>query len=228
MKTSTLIWDLDGTLLETFGLGVEPFENAARETLGIEIRLNRKKFSGYTDIEILETMMGRPLSISDVRRFEDSYFSAYQAKLYKSKVTAIVSARNVLENTKSESWVKHFIGTGNLVSCGKLKLQSSELLEYFSESHFFGCTYETPNRHSIVRRAIDAACKKGYKNLIVVGDTPKDISTAKLLGLPIIAVSTGNYSYDELYALNPNIVMASNYLVDDFLSALEVLHKQPK
>jgi phosphoglycolate phosphatase-like HAD superfamily hydrolase len=43
----------------------------------------------------------------------------------------------------------------------------------------------------------------------VVGDTPRDIAAARANYLPVIAVSTGNYSYDELKKLQPEVCASS-------------------
>jgi phosphoglycolate phosphatase-like HAD superfamily hydrolase len=38
-----------------------------------------------------------------------------------------------------------------------------------------------------------------------VGDTPADISAARVHGLPTIAVATGNYSFDALMESEPEV-----------------------
>jgi phosphoglycolate phosphatase-like HAD superfamily hydrolase len=43
----------------------------------------------------------------------------------------------------------------------------------------------------------------------VVGDTPRDIEAAHANSLPVIAVATGNYSFDELLAHKPEACASS-------------------
>jgi phosphoglycolate phosphatase-like HAD superfamily hydrolase len=43
----------------------------------------------------------------------------------------------------------------------------------------------------------------------VVGDTPRDIEAARANGLPVIAVATGNYSFEELAAMEPDVCTSS-------------------
>jgi phosphoglycolate phosphatase-like HAD superfamily hydrolase len=43
----------------------------------------------------------------------------------------------------------------------------------------------------------------------VVGDTPRDIEAAHANSLPVIAVATGNYSFDELLAYKPEACASS-------------------
>jgi phosphoglycolate phosphatase len=46
-------------------------------------------------------------------------------------------------------------------------------------------------------------------SICVVGDTPRDIEAARANGLRVIAVATGNYSFDELAALTPEVCASS-------------------
>jgi phosphoglycolate phosphatase-like HAD superfamily hydrolase len=43
----------------------------------------------------------------------------------------------------------------------------------------------------------------------VVGDTPRDIEAAHANSLPVIAVATGKFSYDELLQLRPEACASS-------------------
>ena len=43
----------------------------------------------------------------------------------------------------------------------------------------------------------------------VVGDTPRDIEAARANSLPVIAVATGRYSFDELLELHPEVCATS-------------------
>jgi phosphoglycolate phosphatase-like HAD superfamily hydrolase len=43
----------------------------------------------------------------------------------------------------------------------------------------------------------------------VVGDTPFDISAAKVNGLPTIAVATGHFSFDDLLEHKPEVCVST-------------------
>ena len=51
--------------------------------------------------------------------------------------------------------------------------------------------------------------EKPDASICVVGDTPRDIEAARANGLPVIAVATGNYSYETLAALEPDLCAES-------------------
>jgi len=46
-------------------------------------------------------------------------------------------------------------------------------------------------------------------SICVVGDTPRDIEAARANALPVIAVATGRYSFDELLKLRPEVCATS-------------------
>ncbi len=46
-------------------------------------------------------------------------------------------------------------------------------------------------------------------SICVVGDTPRDIEAARANSLPVIAVATGRYTFDELLALGPDVCATS-------------------
>ncbi len=43
----------------------------------------------------------------------------------------------------------------------------------------------------------------------MVGDTPRDIEAARANNLAVIAVATGNFDFDALYALEPDVCATS-------------------
>ncbi len=43
----------------------------------------------------------------------------------------------------------------------------------------------------------------------VVGDTPRDIEAARANQLPVIAVATGNFGFDELFTFRPEVCATS-------------------
>ena len=47
-----LIWDIDGTLLKTNGAAAIPFAKAVSDFAGVNVKIDRKNLSGFTDYEI--------------------------------------------------------------------------------------------------------------------------------------------------------------------------------
>ena len=100
------------------------------------------------------------------------------------------------------------VATGNLEAIGWIKIEQAGLREWFRFGGF--------SDHFSVRAELigQAACKaremagKGA-TVCVVGDTPRDIEAARANFLSVIAVATGNYSFEELHKLQPEVCASS-------------------
>ena len=47
-----LIWDIDGTLLKTNGAAAIPFAKAVSDFAGVNVKIDRKNLSGFTDMKL--------------------------------------------------------------------------------------------------------------------------------------------------------------------------------
>jgi phosphoglycolate phosphatase-like HAD superfamily hydrolase len=96
------------------------------------------------------------------------------------------------------------VATGNLESIGWLKLERTGLREHFT----FGGFSDAHEQRAEMIAAAAAAARKAAGNgasIVVVGDTPSDISAARANDLPVIAVATGHSSFDRLLEHTPEI-----------------------
>ena len=55
----------------------------------------------------------------------------------------------------------------------------------------------------------------------MIGDSPRDISSARYSGLKVLAIATGQHSYDELLNLNPDYILDSDWKLADFLQIID-------
>jgi phosphoglycolate phosphatase-like HAD superfamily hydrolase len=94
------------------------------------------------------------------------------------------------------------VATGNLEAIGWLKIEVAQLRDWFTFGEFsdrFTVRAEMIGHAAALARAIVGA----DASVCVVGDTPSDISAAQANSLPVIAVATGRYSFDELLKCDP-------------------------
>ena len=99
-------------------------------------------------------------------------------------------------------WV---VATGNLEMIGWIKMERAGLREWFRFGGFsdqFPCSLRVDWRCSDGRRA---NWPDRDASVCVVGDTPRDIEAAHANGLPVIAVATGHFSFDELMEHKPEV-----------------------
>jgi phosphoglycolate phosphatase-like HAD superfamily hydrolase len=100
------------------------------------------------------------------------------------------------------------LATGNLEAIGWTKVEKAGLRKWFQ---FGGFSDRHPDRSELIAHAAAKARELAgaYASVCVVGDTPRDIEAARVNSLPVIAVATGNFSFDELAQLQPQVCASS-------------------
>jgi phosphoglycolate phosphatase-like HAD superfamily hydrolase len=96
------------------------------------------------------------------------------------------------------------VATGNLEMIGWIKVERAGLREWF---RFGGFSDRFPLRSDLVENAAAKAREltNAHASVCVVGDTPRDIEAAHANDLPVIAVATGHFSFDELLEHKPEV-----------------------
>jgi phosphoglycolate phosphatase len=100
------------------------------------------------------------------------------------------------------------VATGNLEVIGWIKIEQAGLREWF---RFGGFSDHFPIRSELIGKAADKARELAGKEarICVVGDTPRDIEAARANFLSVIAVATGNFSFEELLEYQPEVCTSS-------------------
>jgi phosphoglycolate phosphatase-like HAD superfamily hydrolase len=100
------------------------------------------------------------------------------------------------------------VATGNLEMIGWIKIEEAGLREWF---RFGGFSDRFPDRPELIGHAARKARELAGEaaSVCVVGDTPRDIAAARANSLPVIAVATGNYTFDTLLEHNPDVCATS-------------------
>jgi phosphoglycolate phosphatase-like HAD superfamily hydrolase len=100
------------------------------------------------------------------------------------------------------------LATGNLETIGWGKVELVGLRDWFQ---FGGFSDRFPVRSELIGDAARQARALTFPtaSVCVVGDTPRDIAAAHANSLPVIAVATGNFSFDTLLELGPEVCASS-------------------
>ena len=208
------LFDVDGTLLRSMDrVHVSSFAEAAEAILGRRITLGGVTLHGSTDTAILaEACLKSGVAEQELARNERTILArmtqiveSRRRELRFRRMPGVVEALSWL----SERGALLGVATGNLERIGWTKIEECGLREWFSLggfSDFF------PVRAELVGNAAELArgrlCNASAV-VCVVGDTPRDVEAARANGLGVIAVATGNFSFDELNALEPDICCSS-------------------
>jgi phosphoglycolate phosphatase len=208
------LFDIDGTLVDTGGAGLTALTEAAVECFGEagpELDL-----AGSTDLGIIQNFLDHFGRAHDPA-FVDAFFAFYLERLewnlahggFPGKV--LPGVVDLLERLAETPDIHLGLLTGNIAGGAAAKMR------HFGLDHFFpfggyGCDFADRNKLGPVAAArATAHTGRAFhpEEIVVIGDTPKDIACAKALGSPCIAVATGRFSVEELRQHAPHRVIAS-------------------
>ena len=199
-----ILFDIDGTLVDAGGAGVAALQDAAVEVFGgAGPPLN---LAGSTDGAILRGFFeyfGRQYDPVIEKRFYQSYLSQIRENLQNPTYGGrlLEGVNTLLASLREEG---HFLGllTGNIERGAMLKVTHYGIADYFR----FGAYGDDHwNRNKLGPIALERAEKSAgvrfsQDEILVIGDTPKDVACAHAFGVKCVAVATGHFNEEELAA----------------------------
>ena len=219
-----IFWDIDGTLLNTNGAAAIPFALAVSDFAGKELMIDRKRLSGFTDFEIAISLLSQvniDPTVQEISKILDNYANQLPTYLKKGKVETIYNIEFTLNKLFNNSGFELAIGTGNFLRGAQIKLDHVGLLKYFKHENFFCATDLFWSRDAIIEQA--KISLKQNQIGIVIGDSPRDILSARNSDLISVAVPSGSHTALELAYFKPDIILEKSWTYEDLLLRLEVL-----
>lgn len=225
-KKIKIFWDIDGTLLQTHGAAAVPFANAVSRFAGREVQIERKKLSGLTDYEIAQYLLKSiniETSFDAITQILIEYSHLLPSSLRDSKTQEIGEIKKTLIILHESPNIELAIGTGNCLNGALIKLRHVDLLQYFDKNNLFCSTEKNWNRHLVIERAKTSLTEDQVG--IVIGDSPRDVLSAKNSNLFVMAAATGAHSSMELLDMNPDYLLENNWTSADLFKGLDkILH----
>jgi phosphoglycolate phosphatase len=215
-----VLWDIDGTLVRTNGgrVSLSAFLRALQGAANLEGDLPYPKDSGgKTDGQIaLEVLLAASIAEDHATRLLPAFADAYHAQLLAEQAKLAADLR-VLPGVPAilahlqDLGVCQTVLTGNLEPIARLKLACAALDQFIA---FELGAYGSDHRDRtclvpIVRERLRArfGAEVAAADIVVVGDTPRDIACARAGGARVIAVATGSFSRAELEQHQPDAVL---------------------
>jgi phosphoglycolate phosphatase-like HAD superfamily hydrolase len=205
------LFDIDGTLLNcSDAVHYFAFCDALSAIAGHPLNLDGVTAHGNTDVGILRdafALAGVPEDcwrprLPDIREQMSGQVEQNKAKLC---VNVLPCVREVLAHLYGKGALLS-VASGNLERIGKQKLAAAGLLDLF---HLGAWSDGFEFRADVIRQAIEQVRRSTRESatMVVVGDTPADVLAARANDLPVIAVATGIYSYEQLAAEQPSLCL---------------------
>jgi phosphoglycolate phosphatase len=224
-----VLFDVDGTLISS-SVGEENekrrYVDAIRGVVGIEPLVIPSRFAGMVDPQICRILLAETgLSQEAVDSALPKVLSR-MGEVYIQMNKRVELNRGVRELlrilAKSAAHVTGII-TGNLLTVANEKLRIVGISEYFAEKFCADTYFE---RNFLVRDAVEA-CVNKYQlvdstNVLIVGDTPRDIMAANEAKAISVGIATGVYSVASLQDAHPKSLFANLAPTRMLLNALRL------
>jgi phosphoglycolate phosphatase-like HAD superfamily hydrolase len=205
MRPSVLLFDIDGTLVTTAGVGRRAVERAFSRAHGRPDACAHFSFDGMTDRLITRLgleALGLPASSSAIDKLLQLYLEELERELARSDPQSyrVHAGVEIAIQQAAERGYAVGLGTGNVLAGARLKLEHVGLFRHFAFGGY-GCDHEL--RVELIRIGAERGARQHGRpssecRVVVIGDTPKDIEAARGIGAESIGVATGSYTAQQL------------------------------
>lgn len=204
-RPTVLLFDIDGTLVTTGGVGRRAVERAFGRQHGRPEACSQIRFDGMTDRSITRLgleAIGVPPSDEAIEALLVTYVAELKAELTLStpeQYRVHAGVHQAIEAAAARNMALG-LGTGNIEEGARLKLEHVDLYHHFSFGGF-GSDHEL--RVELIRRGAERGAAQLGRPLaecrvLVIGDTPKDVDAARGIGAESLGVGTGSFTAQQL------------------------------
>ena len=220
-----LLFDIDGTLIQSGHAGVFALRRALKERFDIEDELGDIEIAGMTDSSIVKNILlkhGLESSPAQVAAFLDSYVHFLSHELPQRTGQVLPGVVDLLKTLRARPNIVLALLTGNVSRGAKLKL------EHYGVWHFFEFGAFADDHHDRNELGAFARTRAREKHgrefdpaeIDVIGDTPRDIACGKAFGARTGAIATGSWSRVDLAKHAPDFLFDDLSNVDEVMNTL--------
>ena len=210
-----VLFDIDGTLLLSRGIGREAKRRAMLERFGSVGALDEIVFGGKTDWRILAELLA-PLGFTpaDIGREMPAYERVMARHMRQIQADydaqALPHALDVVRDFRDNPDVTIGLVTGNTSMTAAIKLEMAGFQRDWFAVGAFGSeamAREDLTRLAKQRGSIRANHAFQDAEVIVIGDTPDDIAAARAINAVAVAISTGYVPREDLIRCQPDALL---------------------
>lgn len=210
-----ILFDIDGTLVDTGGAGGESWRRAFAELYGVDADIKLFTEVGQTDPEVARLtfagLLGHEPEPDELARLMAVRLRHMEGAVADSRGYRVLPG--VPETLERLSGAGYLLGltTGNVEAAAHAKLARGDLVRFFS---FGGYGSDSSDRGELTRIALGRAERilgmdLGRESVLVVGDTPRDVAAAHQANAVAVGVATGSYTEQQLRDAGADHVLAS-------------------
>jgi phosphoglycolate phosphatase len=225
-----VLFDIDGTLLSAQGAPRRAFTRAMLEVYATTGPIDTHRFDGKTDPQIARELL-RAADLPDDRitaglpALWTAYLRELRAELAVPGHSTVVypGVFPLLADLEARAdAVVLGLLTGNIAEGASLKLASAGIATPFRIGAFGS---DCERRDGLPPIAVARAHRHvgvmfARRDIVIIGDTPSDVTCGSALGVRAIGVATGRHGSDELSAAGADIVFGDLSATTDVLDAI--------
>src|SRR4030042_3447777 len=208
-----ILFDIDGTLIDSGEAGTRSLNLAFKRVFAIENAFHGISMAGKTDTQIMkEGLMKHGISTDgNLSTVADSYLRHLKDEINNDRKHVKPGVHEILEKLSFIKDTALGLLTGNLEPGARIKLETFKLNKYFP-SGAFGSDDE--DRNNLLPVAINRFEELFQKKIdtdecVIAGETPRDVECAHIYGAMCIGVATGPHSFESL------VEAGADYVVED-------------
>jgi phosphoglycolate phosphatase len=214
-----LLFDVDGTLVTSGGVGRRAIEQAFERRHGRSDVVSFS-FAGMTDKAIVRgglLALDKGFASAAALQAEIDATIAFYLNVLEEEAALAGSIHvhdgilRALDLAEARPEVALGLGTGNMREGARIKLGHAGIYHRFSFGGFGDDSIDRPEilAAGAQRGAAQLGLPLSACRVVVVGDTPKDIAAAQAIDAECVAVATGMHSVAELEAHAPKLACAT-------------------
>jgi len=222
-----ILFDVDGTLCRSEALSIDAYYRCVSDVVGHQITCDNTKVNlhGQTDLSLLQDILRYhdldeskiSSAVQEFFKLHPRYLETSLARGFRSEPCPEVNeildwlAAQQREHAHSRSVVPLGLLTGNSQANALLKIRAACINPNLFDLSISSFGDKHSSRLSLVQSSISKlethyGTPVPVANVTLIGDTPLDIECAKKAGCAIVAVTTGNYTREQLAPLQPDVV----------------------
>jgi phosphoglycolate phosphatase-like HAD superfamily hydrolase len=211
-----VLFDIDGTLLSAGGAGRRALGRALVDVYGTAGPIDTYDFHGGTDPQIVRDLLGAAgLAPADVAAGEAGFYARYlehlDAEIGDGRAVRLYpGVQTLVEALAADGGCVVGLLTGNIEAGARVKLRSTGLWPRFRVGAYGSDHADRRCLPAVAAERAAALLARPFRgvDLIVIGDTPRDVDCARAFGAACLAVATGRHTVADLTACAPDHVFA--------------------
>lgn len=216
-----ILFDIDGTLIDSGGAGVRALDLAMKNLFAIENAFHGISMAGRTDTQIIREGLKKHALPADgtIDAFIHAYLGYLSREIQNDRRHAKPGIYEILTELQALRNLTTGLLTGNLEKGARIKLEPFRLNEYFASGAFGSDDEDRNNLLPIAVKRFEKLSRMEIeiRECIIVGDTPRDVECAHIHGARCVGVATGPYSYEAL------VEAGADHVVEDLTDQSAIL-----